>query len=490
MRNRINADGIEARPLWTLHATELASGYLSARFTPLDVIESVLERINGVNPLVNAVVTSDANGARRAAAESTQRYKDKAPLSAMDGVPITVKDNIKVRGMRSTWGSRLFCDYIPETDELPIARLRQAGGVIFGKTNCPEFTLQGYTDNLLFGPTRNPWNLLLTPGGSSGGAVAAVASGLGPIAIGTDGGGSIRRPASHTGLIGLKPSRGRVPRSDGFPAILLDFETLGPMARSVADIKLVMDVIAPSDPRDAASMPFRDRPLEEQIAKPYRILFVPQFGDAPVDSEITAAVTEAANRLHEMGHHVETGLAPFDLSIVDKAWPVISQSGLAWLSNFCSGFSAEASDAMQEVAARGSRFSAAEYVSALISIKFMENQLSRAFETYDLIMTPSAAALPWEADQAFPGEIAGQTVGPRGHAVFTAFVNMVGAAGINLPCGQSNSGLPIGLQLVCRPGNDGMLLGIASQCEAAGLWTTTSPNEIPALNEALSVLPA
>ena len=196
----------ESRPLWALSATELMAGYVAGRFTPLDAIDSVLERIDDVNPLVNAVVTSDADGARRAAAASAERHRTGKPLSAIDGVPITVKDNIPVKGMRSTWGSRVFANYTPEADELPIARLRNAGGIIVGKTNCPEFTLQGYTDNVLFGPTRNPWNLALTPGGSSGGAVTAVAAGLGPVAIGTDGGGSIRRPASHTGLIGLKPS--------------------------------------------------------------------------------------------------------------------------------------------------------------------------------------------------------------------------------------------------------------------------------------------
>jgi len=488
MSNRINADGQETRPLWALNATELVSGYLAARFTPLDVIESVLERIDGVNPLVNAVVTSDAEGARRAAAESTLRHREGRPLSGIDGVPITVKDNIPVRGMRTTWGSRVFSKYIPEVDELPVARLRQAGGIIFGKTNCPEFTLQGYTDNVLFGPTRNPWNLALTPGGSSGGAVAAVAAGLGPVAIGTDGGGSIRRPASHTGLVGLKPSRGRVPRTDTFPAILLDFETVGPIARSVADVKLVMDIIAPSDPGDPASMPFRDRPFRSEVTRPCRILFVPQFGDAPVDPEIAAAVGSAANRLLAIGHDVDTGPAPFDLSNVDKAWPVISQSGLAWLSSICSTFALEASKSMRELAMIGTRLSAADYVGALNSVKRVESQLSVAFETYDLIMTPSAAALPWKADQVFPSEIAGQAVGPRGHAVFTAFVNLSGAAGINLPCGQSKSGLPIGLQLVSRPGGDGLLMGIASQCEAASLWTMTPPNKIPALNEALSAL--
>ncbi|MEI9815129.1 MAG: amidase [Acidobacteriota bacterium] len=476
----------EERPLWALNATELVSGYRAARFTPDEVIESVLMRINEVNPLVNALVTIDAEGARRAAVESTKRHKEGNPLSDIDGVPITIKDNILVKGIRSTWGSRLFSNYVPEVDELPVARLRQAGVIILGKTNCPEFTLQGYTDNVLFGPTRNPWNLALTPGGSSGGAATAVAAGLGPVALGTDGGGSIRRPASHTGLIGLKPSRGRVPRSDGFPAILLDFETVGPIARSVADVELVMNIIAPPDPRDPASMRFCGHPLRSEVIRPCRILFVPQFGDAPVDPEIALAVSKAAERLVEIGHRVETGAVPFDVSIIENAWPVISQGGLAWLSRLFVRFLADASNGMQELALQGSHISAADYVAALSFIKRMESQLASVFESYDLILTPSAAALPWKADEAFPAEIAGRSVAPRGHAVFTAFVNLAGAAAINLPCGQSRSGLPIGLQLVSRAGGDGLLIGTALQCEAAKLWTMTPANRIPALNEALS----
>jgi len=480
----------EFRPLWALSATELMAGYVAGHFTPVEALESVLERMEGVNPLVNAVVTSDAAGARRAAIESAERHRAGKPLSGIDGVPITVKDNIPVKGMRSTWGSRVFANYTPEADELPVARLRRAGGIIVGKTNCPEFTLQGYTDNVLFGPTRNPWNLALTPGGSSGGAVTAVAAGLGPVAIGTDGGGSIRRPASHTGLIGLKPSRGRVPRTDGFPPILLDFETVGPIARSVADVNLIMEIIGPSAACDPTSTPFRERPFRSEAAETCRILFVPQFGDAPVDPEIVEAVAEAANRLREMGHSVEEGPAPFDISLVDKAWPVISQSGLAWLSRICSRFPGEASQLMRDIASQGNTLSAVDYVGALSSVKRLESQLSIAFETFDLILTPSAAALPWKADEAFPTEIAGQSVGPRGHAVFTAFVNLAGAAGINLPCGQSKSGLPIGLQLVGRAGRDGLLTAIASQCEAANLYAVTLPNGIPALNEALKGLPA
>ena len=204
----------------------------------------MLTRIEAVNPKLNAIVTFDIAGARAAADTSTARWRDGQARRVFDGVPLTVKDNIPVRGMRATWGSRIYADWVPDKDELPIAKLRDGGAVILGKTNCPEFTLQGYTDNLVFGVTRNPWDLALTPGGSSGGAVAAVAAGFGPVAVGTDGGGSIRRPAAHTGLVGFKPSRDAVARSDEFPMILLDCEVIGPIARTVADARALFHALA------------------------------------------------------------------------------------------------------------------------------------------------------------------------------------------------------------------------------------------------------
>ncbi len=264
---------VDRGPLWTLSARELAHAYADGA-SPREVIEATLSHIAEVNPRLNAIVTLDVPGALAAADSSGKRWRDGKPASPLDGVPITIKDNILVAGLRATWGSKLYRDFVPDEDELPVRRMREAGAVILGKTNVPEFTLHGYTDNALFGTTGNPWNPALTPGGSSGGAVAAVASGMCTLALGTDGGGSIRRPAAHTGLVGFKPSRDTVARGKSFPAILGEFEVIGPIARCVEDVIRIMDVIG--DPKWRATV---DVPVPPQL----RIAYAPTFGDAPVD---------------------------------------------------------------------------------------------------------------------------------------------------------------------------------------------------------------
>src|SRR5215216_5572338 len=269
-----------------LGATELTALFAKGSLSPLEALDAALARIGRLNPVLNAIVTLDPEGARAAARASTERWAKRTPLSPLDGVPVTIKDNLLVRGLRATWGSRLYADFVPDADELPVARLRGAGAVILGKTNVPELTLQGYTDNPLFGPTRNPWDPALTPGGSSGGAVASVASGMAPLALATDGGGSIRRPASHAGLFGLKPTAGRVARGNGFPVILHDFEVVGAIARTIGDLDLAMSVLAGPDPRDPSSIRWPAWGGELAETAPLRILYIPQLEDAPVDREI------------------------------------------------------------------------------------------------------------------------------------------------------------------------------------------------------------
>lgn len=444
------------QPLWQLSAGELGAAFRDGLSTPSEALRSVLARIDEVDPHINAIVTLDRTVAEKAAEASDRRWASGKPLGPLDGVPVTIKDSILVRGLRATWGSQLYADYIPEADEEPVARLRAAGAVILGKTNVPELTLHGYTNNALFGTTRNPWDLSLTPGGSSGGAVAAVASGCGPIALGTDGGGSIRRPAAHTGLVGFKPSRHTVPRANGFPVILHDFEVIGPIARHVGDIVLTMEVIAGRQPESRAA---------DTIRRPARILFIPTFSGAPVDPVISQAVTDVAATLERQGHQVER-VDDFKLAApIAEVWPVISQTGIAWLLSQRPGSEAMIAPALADMALNGRAYTATDYLNALDVIKKVDQEFVRLFEHVDILLTPTTAAMPWPAAQTHPEAIAGEPVGPRGHAVFTPFANALGLPAISLPCAVDAQTLPIGFQLCMAKGWDRALLDFARDYE-------------------------
>jgi len=367
--------------------------------------------------------------------------------------------------MRATWGSRALADFVPERDELPVARLRAAGAVILGKTNVPELTLEGYTRNDLFGVTRNPWDLRLTPGGSSGGAASGVAAGLVPAALGTDGGGSIRRPACHTGLVGFKPSTGRVPRLDGFPAILTDFETVGTLTRSVADARLLDAVLAGPDARDRRSL---YAPAAPSPAGPRRVLFIPRFGASPVDPEVAAATEAVARALAAAGHTVETADVFFDLDDLARIWFVISRAGVAWLAALEGGrIGALAGTAVRAMAADGATVTGADYIGALERVAAFRRRCAELFATADLVLTPTAAALPWPAEAPYPDRIAGAPAGPRDHAVFTGWVNIAGLPAVSLPVAVSAAGLPIGVQFVAGFGADADLLGFAADVATA-----------------------
>ncbi len=450
--------------LWRLDVVDLAEAYRSGRVDPVDVIETCFERIRAIDPRLNAIVTLDADGARAAAAESAARWKAGQPASDVDGIPITVKDSLLVRGLRSTWGSRAYGDYVPDHDELPVARLRAAGMVIVGKTNVPELTLEGYTSNQLFGTTYNPWNPALTPGGSSGGAAASVAAGLVPAAIGTDGGGSIRRPASHTGLIGFKPSTGHVARGDGFSETLHDFEVVGTLTRSVADAQAIDAVLAGFDARDRRSGLRAARRLELDRL---RILYVPRFDEAPLDPEVLAATDDAAARLGAQGHQVEQGPVFFDRSVTDEIWRVVGRGGVARVFRAEPRLDAEGGPTIQATASEGRQLSAADYGEALAQSVAFRRRVDELFTRYDLIFLPSAAALPWPAADPFPKQIDGKSVGPRGHAIYTGWVNVAGLPALALPLGFSAGHLPIGGQFVAPFGADRDLLAFGRRFEAA-----------------------
>ncbi|WP_307278198.1 amidase [Labrys wisconsinensis] len=442
---------------------ELAAALRAGRITAEALVERSLGRIARLDGALNSFVALDEAGARAAARDSDRRLAAGAPRSPLEGIPLSVKDNLHAAGLPSSWGSRAFAGFRPEGDELPVARLRAAGAVILGKTNVPELTLEGYTRNDLFGTTRNPWNPDLTPGGSSGGAAAGVAAGLVPAALGTDGGGSIRRPACHTGLVGWKPSIGHLPRLDGFPAPLADFETVGTLTRSVGDAILLDAAMAGPDPRDRRSLlAAAPQPAGERL----RIAYIPRFGTAPVDPVVAAAVEGFALALERDGHAVREQAVFFDLDDAARIWHVVSRAGVAWLMDRPgSRLPEEAGAAVQAMAADGRALAAADYCDALERTARLRRRCAELFATSDLVLTPTAAALPWPAETPYPREIAGRPAGPRDHAVFTGWVNIAGVPAVSLPVGLSATGLPIGAQLAAGFAADAWLLEFAREAE-------------------------
>jgi aspartyl-tRNA(Asn)/glutamyl-tRNA(Gln) amidotransferase subunit A len=443
------------RPLWSFNARELSAAYANG-LSPRVATDATLARVRDINPTLNAIVTLDEAGAVDAADASGRRWKGGRPLGPLDGVPVTIKDNILAAGLRATWGSRLYENFVPDEDELPVRRLREAGAVILGKTNVPEFTVHGFTHNAVFGTTGNPWDPALTPGGSSGGAVAAVASGMGALAFGTDGGGSIRRPAAHTGLVGFKPSRDTVRRGSGFPAILQDFEVIGPIARCVDDIVSSIEILAG---------PTWQRLLGEPVTPTPRVAYAPSFGGGAVDPFIRDTLDRTVSEMRSFGIEVEL-ISPFDLAEpLGQIWPVISQTGIAWLLSRHRDWENRVAPAIAEMAVAGQRYGARDYLNALDMIASMRRAFEALFERYDFLITPSAASMPWPAAQPHPTIIDGQPVGPRGHAVFTPVANALGLPAISLPCVVEDGALPVGLQMIAGQNRDWPLLAFAREYE-------------------------
>jgi aspartyl-tRNA(Asn)/glutamyl-tRNA(Gln) amidotransferase subunit A len=464
-----------ANELWRLSACELQRRYRDGSLTPLRVAQACLARLEAVNPKINAVVARRDGAFMDEAEAATERHARGTPLSPLDGIPLSVKDSLYTVDQPTTWGCPALRAHSPGVDEFAVARARAAGALIIGKTNVPEFALEGYTANPIHGVTRNPWDLALTPGGSSGGAVASVAAGITPLAIGQDGGGSIRRPASHTGLVGLKPSLSAVPREHALPSLLLDFEVIGPLARTVADARLLFHVMRGPAPVDRSSLAAEQARSQLRPSTALQILYVERFGSAPLDPQIAASVRQAVQRLAALGHRVTEGPLPIDLDFYAEAWPQIGQAGLAQLFERHPEWAAQASPRYLEMAGKGRALPAARLWQILEQVKRLRRASVELFAGVDAIVLPAAAALPWKAEEAYPTRIDGQEVGPRGHAVYTGWVNAAGLPALALPCEPSREGLPIGLQVVGRYGSDDTLLDLGAAYEAAHPWAQRWP---------------
>ena len=461
--------------LCALSATDLVELIHSKQVLPSEVTRAVLDRIEAVNPRLNAyceVAAKTALAAAAAADETVQRGEQLGPLC---GVPISVKDILYVCDSRTTFGSRLFADHITREDAPAIERLRRAGAIFVGRTNTPEFGWKGVTDNRLFGATGNPWNLQLTPGGSSGGAAAAVAAGLGPVGIGTDGGGSIRIPASFCALVGLKASFGRIPN---YPATAVDsLRHTGPLTRTVSDAALALQVMAGVDERDPASLAGDDGDYPEQIERGiegWRIGYSADLGFAHVDPEVAQLCAATCRRLAEAGAQIDE----LELNWDDPydCWNTFFYGALGgFLERRLADEGQLLDPGLREIVERGSALRAVDLVDAQFQRSAFWHRVSPCFQDCRLLVTPTLAVPPFPLGQDNADPLPGQPSRPLGWTPFTYPFNLTGHPAISVPCGFTAAGLPVGLQIVGARFDDLGVLRAARALEQIQPWAAVWP---------------
>ncbi|MBV8799517.1 MAG: amidase [Alphaproteobacteria bacterium] len=450
-----------------LTAAELSSAFSGRELSPVEVTEGCLGRIEALDAEINTFCLVDANTARKQAEDSEQRWMEGAPLSPLDGVPVAIKDLLLTRGWPTRRGSLTVDPKGLWTKDAPtVARLREAGAVLIGKTTTPEFGWKGTTDSPLTGVTRNPWNKQKTPGGSSGGSAAALAARFAPLALGTDGGGSIRIPASFCGVFGLKPSFGRVP---AYP--LSPFGTVahvGPMSRTVLDSAMLLNVIAKPDARDWHALPYQPTDYAAELesgVKGKRIAFSPRLGHVQrIAPQVEDLVAAAAKRFEELGAHVEQVDPPGgDVSDLFKTlwW---ASAGLL-LGNLPEDKKAQVDPGLRQIAEEGTRFPLKAYLDANAARGRYGSAMRQFMEQYDFLLTPSVATTAFDVGQISPLDEDGNAW--MNWTPFSFPFNLTQQPAASIPCGFTREGLPVGLQIVGRMFDDAGVLAAAAAYELA-----------------------
>jgi amidase len=460
-------------------ATTLGRLYRARKVSPLEVMQAVLARIDALNPRVNAYVTVAREAALAAARKATAALGRRGARGPLHGVPVSIKDLTPTKGLRTTWGSKIFEHHVPDEDALEVLRLKAAGAIVVGKTNTPEFGAGGNTFNAVFGVTRNPWNPALTCGGSSGGAAVALATGMGPLAQGSDLGGSLRTPAAFCGVVGFRTSPGLIPV---YPAELAwdSLSVTGPMARTVGDVALMLAAMAGPDDRAPLSYAVDTGQFTAAVKRPsikgWRVAWTPDLGGLiPVDHEVAAVAERATGVFRSLGASVEHACPDFGevndivpatrgLSMVarhaDKLarWEPVMQKGLVW--NIKQGLALT-----PEQIGRGEKLRTRLW------------QRVRAFmETRELLILPTVAIPPFPVEQAYPTEINGRVADNYTQWFFLTYgITVTGLPVISVPCGFTKSGLPVGLQIVGRRRGEAAVLRAAAAFEAAAPWTDRIP---------------
>lgn len=471
----------KSQELCYLSALKLRGLIRKRALSPVEVIQTFLDRMEKINPLLNAYCTVVPDLAIKAAKRAETAVLKKEKLGPLHGVPVSIKDVTLTAGIRTTFGSKLYENFIPQQDALVVERLRKAGAIILGKTNTPEFAAGASTFNRVFGATRNPWNLNFNSGGSSGGAAAAVAAGLGPLAQGNDLGGSLRIPASFCGVVGLRPSPGRVP---SVPNALLwePFSVEGPMARTVGDIALMLEVISGPDDRSPLSLPEEKNGFLRAVKNPsirgFKVAWGGDLGLTPVDPEVFEITQSAAKMFGHLGCRVEEKSPDFG-AVRETA---LIYRGLRFVSLYQDQL---ADPEFQRLVGplvignieQGLKFSIRDLARAERHRSELWQRLKSFFDEYDLLLSPTVPIPPFPAETIFPKEIGGKPMENYIDWIMLTYAfSLLGLPAISVPCGWTTSGLPVGLQIVARRHGEAILLRAAAAYEILAPWADRRPS--------------
>jgi aspartyl-tRNA(Asn)/glutamyl-tRNA(Gln) amidotransferase subunit A len=458
-------------------ATDLAAAVRAGEISPVDVVQAVSDRMDSVEPVLHAFCTPTLDLARQQAADLADRIAAGGEVGPLAGVPVGIKDLVATKGIRTAMGSRAYEAFVPDEDDIVVERLKAADAIIIGKTNVPEFGYSGVGHNPVFETTRNPWNPAMTPGGSSAGSGAAVAAGMGPIAVGSDGGGSVRIPSAHCGLFGMKASMGRVPlypgcRDERYPGVSSweSLEHIGPMTRTVADSALMLSVMAGPDPRDRHTIPTSDVDwigcLSGDI-QGLRVAFSPDLGYVAVDPAVREVVQNAVTVFEEdLGCHVEQADPGFDDPYA-AFWGIVAlDTDLRGMRRLAA--ENEMSPHLVEFLARP--WTAEDLTDAVMTRRAVNNKMWRFMADYDLLLTPTLTVPPFPVHMQGPEKVDGRMVPSFQWLSFTLPINMTGQPAATVPAGWTQDGLPVGLQIVGRHLQDETVLRAAAAFEAAAPW--------------------
>jgi aspartyl-tRNA(Asn)/glutamyl-tRNA(Gln) amidotransferase subunit A len=474
---------VTATDLCFTPAVELGRLIRRRALSPVEITRAVLERIERLNKPLGAYVLVHAERALRDARQAEQAVMAGHPLGPLHGVPVSIKDNLWTAGDRTTFGSRLLAEFAPPEDAPSVAGLRAAGAILVGRTNLPEFAWRGSTDNPLFGESRNPWDLTRTPGGSTGGGAAAVAAGLGPLALGSDGAGSIRIPASFCGLVGLKPTFGRVPMYPAAGGNELVAHVC-PLARTVRDVALIMNVTARYDARDPFALPDDgvdylaacQEPLDGARGRSaVRVAWSANLGFAPVERETQEIAAAAARAFTDAG------------LVVEEAGPDLGDPS-SILQTLYGGAQAGAHAArppeqkaqmdpeLVAYAEASAGLTVVDYLQAVAARQKLVDALRRFFDQYDLLLTPTLGLPAFPLGLVGPREVAGRAVSHLGWTLCYPF-NYSGQPAVSVPAGWTAGGLPVGLQIVGRRLEDALVLRAAATLETLRPWAARRPGQ-------------